>query len=102
MHALAYQSWAFRCAVAERPSDARHCETLQPNRLRNHRENAFKAEKPSDSETDARRATIDSEAPGACVSATIWRFNASEYCRRFVALGCCLVSTTPVVDTCSA
>src|SRR5580704_371886 len=42
------------------------------------------------------------DAPGTCVSATIWRFNASEYCRRFAALGCCLVSTTPLVDTCSA
>jgi hypothetical protein len=37
--------------------------------------------------------------PGACVSATIWRFTASEYCRRFVAPGCFLVSTKPVVDT---
>jgi hypothetical protein len=37
------------------------------------------------------RATIDTDAPGACVSATIWRFKASEYCRRFVAPGCCLV-----------
>jgi hypothetical protein len=26
-------------------------------------------------------------------------FNASEYCRRFVAPGCFLVSTKPVVDT---
>ena len=45
-----------------------------------------------------RRATIDTDAPGTCVSATIWRFNASEYCRRFG----CLVSTKPVVDTSSA
>jgi H+/gluconate symporter-like permease len=29
------------------------------------------------------------------------RFNASEYCRRFVAPAC-LVSTKPLVDTCSA
>ena len=48
-----------------------------------------------------RRATIDTDAPGACVSDTIWRFNASEYCRRFIRPGCCLVSTKPVVDTCS-
>src|ERR1700730_17831330 len=48
--------------------------------------------------TSWRRATIDTDAPGTCVSATIWRFNASEYCRRFG----CLVSTKPVVDTCSA
>src|SRR5262249_11442224 len=51
--------------------------------------------------TSWRRATIDTEAPGTCVSATIWRFDASEYCRRFVALDCCLMSTKPVVDTCS-
>ena len=35
------------------PLEARHCETLQPNRPRNHRENALKAEKPSNSETEA-------------------------------------------------
>src|SRR5215472_993096 len=51
--------------------------------------------------TSWRRATIDTEAPGACVSATIWRFNASEYCRRFVAPAC-LVSAKLLVDTCSA
>src|SRR3984893_16355651 len=51
--------------------------------------------------TSWRRATIDTDAPGACVSATIWRFNASEYCRRFVAPGC-LVSTKLLVDTWSA
>jgi hypothetical protein len=38
--------------------------------------------------TSWRRATIETEAPGACVSATIWRFNASGYCRRFVGPGC--------------
>jgi hypothetical protein len=42
--------------------------------------------------TSWRRGTIDTDAPGTCVSATIWRFNASEYCRRFG----CLVSTKPV------
>ena len=52
--------------------------------------------------TSWRRATIDTDAPGASVSATIWRFNASEYCRRFVGPGCGLVSTNPIVDTCSA
>jgi len=31
----------------------------------------------------------------------IWRFSASEYCRRFVAPAC-LVSTKLLVDTCSA
>jgi hypothetical protein len=46
--------------------------------------------------TSWRRATIDTEAPGACVSATICRFNASEYCRRFVALAR-LVSAKPLV-----
>src|SRR5215470_1512663 len=51
--------------------------------------------------TSWRRATIDTDAPGSSVSATIWRFNASEYCRRFVAPAC-LVSTKPLVDTCSA
>src|SRR4029077_9692919 len=51
--------------------------------------------------TSWRRATIDTHAPGACVSATIWRFSASEYCRRFVAPAC-LVSTKLLVDTCSA
>src|SRR6516165_5981588 len=48
--------------------------------------------------TSWRRAMIDTETPGACVSATIWRFSASEYCRRSGRL----VSTTPLVDTCSA
>src|SRR5204863_6967073 len=52
--------------------------------------------------TSWRRATTDTDAPAACVSATIWRFSASEYCRRFVGPACCLVSTKPVVDTCSA
>jgi hypothetical protein len=32
----------------------------------------------------------DTDAPGASVSATIWRFNASEYSRRFVGPGCCV------------
>ena len=41
-------------------------------------------------------------SPDTCISATIWRFSASEYCRRFAALGCCVVSTNLVVDTCSA
>ncbi|HJY51093.1 MAG TPA: hypothetical protein VJ349_21025, partial [Stellaceae bacterium] len=50
----------------------------------------------------AIRPPRPTDAPGACVSATSWRFNASEYCRRFVSPGCCLVSTKPVVDTCSA
>jgi hypothetical protein len=36
--------------------------------------------------TSWRRATIDTDAPGASVSATIRRFSASE-CRRFVAPG---------------
>jgi hypothetical protein len=49
-----------------------------------------------------RRATIDTDAPGASVSATIWRFNASEYCRRFARPGRCLVSTKQLGDTCSA
>src|SRR5215471_17244207 len=48
--------------------------------------------------TSWRRATTDTDAPGASVSATIWRFNASEYCRRFG----CSVSTKPLMDTCSA
>jgi hypothetical protein len=47
------------------------------------------------------RAALETERI-TCVSDTIWRFNASEYCRRFVRPGCCLVSTKPVVDTCSA
>jgi hypothetical protein len=51
--------------------------------------------------TSWRRTMIDTDAPGACVSATIWRFNALEYWRRFVAPAC-LVSTKPLVDTCSA
>jgi hypothetical protein len=51
--------------------------------------------------TSWRRATLDTDAPGSSVSATIWRFNASEYCRRLVAPAC-LVSTKPLVDTCSA
>ena len=38
--------------------------------------------------TSWRRATIDTDAPGACVSATVCRFSASEYCRRFVGLSC--------------
>ena len=49
----------------------------------------------------AGHATIDTDAPGTCVSATIWRFNPSEYCRRLVVPGCCFVSTNPLVDTCS-
>ena len=51
--------------------------------------------------TSWRRATTDIDAPGTSVSATICRFNASEYCRRFATPGCCLVSTKPLVDTCS-
>src|SRR5437667_292995 len=47
--------------------------------------------------TSLRRATIDTDAPGAIVSATIWRFGASGYCRRLVAPGCWLVSTKPLV-----
>jgi hypothetical protein len=47
----------------------------------------------SASETVGLPNTIDTDAPGSCVSATIRRLNASEYCRRFVAAGCCLVST---------
>jgi hypothetical protein len=40
--------------------------------------------------TSWRRATIDTDAPGSSVSATIWRFNALEYSRRFVGPGCCV------------
>jgi hypothetical protein len=37
--------------------------------------------------TSWRRATIDTDAPGTSVSATIWRFSASDHRRRFVAPG---------------
>jgi len=42
-----------RAAASALPLELRHCETLQPNRPRNQRENALKAEKPSNSATDA-------------------------------------------------
>jgi len=41
-----------RAAAAALPPELRHCETLQPNRPLNQRENALKAEKPSNSATE--------------------------------------------------
>jgi hypothetical protein len=52
--------------------------------------------------TSWRRATIDTDEPGSSVSATIRRFNASEYCRRFVEPACFLASTKPVRKAASA
>ena len=49
----------------------------------------------------SRGGSPQSTALLASVSATIGRFSASEYCRRLAAPGC-LVSTKPLVDTCSA
>ena len=50
--------------------------------------------------TSCRRATIDTEAPGSSVSATIWRFNASGHSRRRpTQSGLPVVSTKLLVDT---
>jgi hypothetical protein len=37
--------------------------------------------------TSCRRATIETDPPGSSVSATIWRFNASDQLRRFAKRG---------------
>jgi hypothetical protein len=50
--------------------------------------------------TSCRRATIDTEAPGSSVSATIWRFNAAGHSRRRpTESGSRSVSTKLLVDT---
>src|ERR1700726_383386 len=78
------------------PEDPRNARTVQPSPCR-----ISSASGPANQWTSlSSRPCLplcDTDAPGACVSATIWRFNASEYCRRFVAPAC-LVSTKPLVD----
>jgi hypothetical protein len=49
--------------------------------------------------TSCRRATMETDAPGSSVSATIRRFNASGHSRRFGLLELRLVSINAEVDT---